>query len=128
MTMKRLGLAVLLALTIAAVVAANTVATRYNLSTPTALASGDTWIEGAGTAATLYTYHTATTYTLARASMLVTPVTTTAAPSAAATRVVYTNEGDLDGATVTLPAAAAGPNVTKATIDAQLAAEGFNGE
>lgn len=38
----------------------------------------------------------------------VVPVTTTAAPASTATGTVYTNEGDADGATVTLPAAAAG--------------------
>jgi hypothetical protein len=38
----------------------------------------------------------------------VVPVTTTAAPASTHTGAVYTNEGDTDGATVTLPAAAAG--------------------
>jgi hypothetical protein len=38
----------------------------------------------------------------------VSAVTTTAAPTAAATDTVYTNQGDDDGAAVTLPAAAPG--------------------
>ncbi|MCU0806387.1 MAG: hypothetical protein MUC53_00085 [Candidatus Contendobacter sp.] len=42
----------------------------------------------------------------------VTAVTTTAAPGATDTGAVYTNEGDSDGATVTLPAAAAGLQFT----------------
>jgi hypothetical protein len=38
----------------------------------------------------------------------VTPVTTTASPASTDSGTVYTNEGDADGATVTLPAAAVG--------------------
>jgi hypothetical protein len=49
----------------------------------------------------------------------VSAVTTTAAPTAAATGTVYTNEGDADGATVTLPTAAAGLQFTAYVQTAQ---------
>jgi len=52
-------------------------------------------------------------------SVAVTAVTTTAAPTAAATGTVYTNEGDADGATVTLPTAAAGLQFTAYVQTAQ---------
>jgi hypothetical protein len=42
----------------------------------------------------------------------VTPVTTTASPADTASTTVYSNEGDTDGATVTLPTAAAGLQFT----------------
>lgn len=47
-----------------------------------------------------------------KSGVLVTPVTTTASPAATDTGAVYTNEGDADGATVTLPTAAAGLRFT----------------
>ena len=46
--------------------------------------------------------------TIADLGVPVLPVTTTAAPGATDTGTVYTNEGDANGATVTLPTAAAG--------------------
>lgn len=45
-------------------------------------------------------------------ALTVLPVTATAAPTAAESAKVFTNEGDADGATVTLPAAAAGLTFT----------------
>ena len=56
-----------------------------------------------------FTFETVTVAALISAQPLtVTAVTTTAAPTAADTSTIYTNEGDTDGATVTLPAAVAG--------------------
>jgi hypothetical protein len=49
----------------------------------------------------------------------VTAVTTTASPAATASRTVFTNEGDADGATVTLPTAAAGLQFTAYVQTAQ---------
>ena len=43
-----------------------------------------------------------------RSGVKITPVTTTASPASTDSGVVYTNEGDADGATITLPTAAAG--------------------
>jgi hypothetical protein len=49
----------------------------------------------------------------------ITPVTTTATPAATDTRTVYTNEGDTDGATITLPTAVAGLQFTAYVQTAQ---------
>jgi hypothetical protein len=102
MTMKRLGLAVLLVLTIATALYASTVATRYALSTPATLANGDTWVSGAGVDAALLTYYGSATYTIGRAAIEVEAVTTTKTPTAVESKKLFTNTGDADGAALTL--------------------------
>lgn len=57
--------------------------------------------------------------TLFRGAATITAVTTTATPAATDTRTIYTNEGDTDGATITLPAAAAGLQFTAYVQTAQ---------
>jgi hypothetical protein len=54
-----------------------------------------------------------------KSGVSVTAVTTTASPAATDTGAVYTNEGDADGATITLPTAAAGLRFTAYVQTAQ---------
>lgn len=75
--------------------------------------------EAAGTG-TLRTLQIGPMYTATlKSGILVTPVTTTASPAATDSGVAYTNEGDTDGATVTLPTAAAGLRFTAIVQAAQ---------
>jgi hypothetical protein len=102
MMTRRLGLALLLVLTIATALYASTVATRYALSTPATLANGDTWVSGVGVDAALLTYYGSATYTIGRAAIEIEAVTTTKAPTAVESKELYTNTGDTDGAAITL--------------------------
>jgi len=58
--------------------------------------------------------------TTLKSGVPVTPVTTTAAPASTDTGTVYTNEGDADGAAVTLPTAVAGLVFTAYVQTAQI--------
>jgi hypothetical protein len=76
-----------------------------NYASFTVDSAGNLTIAETGTTPSLYT-------ATLRAGVKVTPVTTTASPAATDTRTVYTNEGDADGATITLPTAVAGLQFT----------------
>lgn len=81
-------------------------------------ASADKLLGFSGGVATFYN-GAATTSGAVLASVVVTPNTGTATPAATDSRTVYTNEGDADGSTVTLPAAAAGLQYTAIVQAAQ---------